>query len=202
MKRAFATQQEQIVNNDDDDDDDDSFAKEKARIEEEEDPTRRIRKEKEMKVSKGWGEWAGEGVKAPGSWNMKKLNSLPKKLQPPPAKPTNKRQRADAKKPNVIISEKRIGKLADKYMIKTVPYPYTTREEYERSMQGGIGREWNVTDSVKDLTRPEIYARAGTIIQPLSKRVKQVRTPAKFWRKKTQHRYRERECKQGCKSKR
>ncbi len=179
VKRAFATHQEQNVNNDDDDD---SFAKEKARIEEEEDPTRRIRKEKEMKVSKGWGEWAGEGVKAPGSWNMKKLNSLPKKLQPPPppAQPTNKRQRADAKKPNVIISEKRISKLADKYMIKTVPYPYTTREEYERSMQGGIGREWNVTDSVKDLTRPEIYARAGKIIQPLSKKVKQVRTPAKF----------------------
>ena len=133
-----------------------------------------------MKVSKGWGEWAGEGVKAPGQLNAKKLSSLSNKLQPPPAKPTNKRQRADAKKPNVIISEKRISKLADKYMIKTVPYPYTTREEYERSMQGGIGREWNVTDSYRQLTRPDIYARAGKIIQPLSKKVKQVRTPAKF----------------------
>ena len=181
VQRAFATQQEQSMRNDDvDDDDDDSFAKEKARIEEDEDPTRRIRKEKEMKVSKGWGEWAGEGVKAPGPLNTKKLSFLPKKLQPPLAQPTNKRQRADAKKPNVIISEKRISKLADKYMIKTVPYPYTTREEYERSMQGGIGREWNVTDSFKDLTRPEIYARAGKIIQPLSKKVKHVRGPAKF----------------------
>jgi U3 small nucleolar RNA-associated protein 14 len=183
VQRAFASQQAHLMQKSDDvenDDDDDSFAKEKARIEEEEDPTRRIRKEKEMKVSKGWGEWAGEGVKAPGAWNTKKLTALPKKLQPPLAKPTNKRPRADAKKPNVIISEKRISKLADKYMIKTVPYPYTTREEYERSLQGGVGREWNVTDSFKDLTRPEIYARAGKIIQPLSKKVKQVRAPAKF----------------------
>jgi U3 small nucleolar RNA-associated protein 14 len=175
VQRAFANPvtQEQMAAADDDDD---SFTKEKARVEEEEDPIRRIKKEKEMKVSMGWGSWAGQGVKEP---ILKKAIHFPKKLQPPPPL-SKKRPRADAKKPNVIISEKRIKKLADKYMLTTVPYPYTSREEYERSMVGGMGREWNVTDSFKDMTRPEILVRAGKMIQPLSKKVKQARAPAKF----------------------
>jgi U3 small nucleolar RNA-associated protein 14 len=65
-------------------------------------------------------------------------------------------------------------------MIAEVPYPFTSREEYERSMAGGVGREWNVTDSFKDMTRPEILTRAGKMIQPLSIKVKQKRPAAKF----------------------
>ena len=47
-------------------------------------------------------------------------------------------------------------------------------------MAGGVGREWNVTSSFKDMTRPEIMTRAGKIIQPISIKVKQKRPAAKF----------------------
>jgi U3 small nucleolar RNA-associated protein 14 len=154
---------------------DDEFAKEKALVEEHEDPTQKSAKELDMTKSSGWGSWAGAGAPPPSKIKRK----LPAKLQPPVVKPA-KRLRLDDKKPAVIISQRRVRKIADKYMISHIPYPFTTREEYERSMVGGIGPEWNVTSSFKDMTRPEILTRSGKIIKPISKKVKQKRAPAKF----------------------
>ena len=74
----------------------------------------------------------------------------------------------------------RLKKLANQHMVSEVPHPFTCREEYERAMAGGIGREWNVTGSFKDMTRPEIVTRAGKIIQPISGKVKHRRPAAKF----------------------
>jgi U3 small nucleolar RNA-associated protein 14 len=122
----------------------------------------------------GWGSWAGKGA-------LPALppRRLPKKLQPPEKKlPPMKR--TDDRRPHVIVSQKRMKRLADAHMISEVPYPYSSREEYERSMAGGVGREWNVTSSFKDMTRPEIMTRAGKIIQPISIKVKQKRPAAKF----------------------
>jgi len=166
VRKAFATQSEQEV--------DEEFAKEKAMVEEREDPLRKKRKEKDLQSSSGWGSWAGAGAPPP------RPKKFPKKLEPPEAKANHQRQRVDAKRPNVILSERRVKKTADKFMLSEIPYPFTSREEYERSMAGGVGREWNVTSSFKDMTRPEIITRAGKVIQPLSKKVKQKRAPAKF----------------------
>ena len=167
VRKAFATaQSEQDI--------DDEFAQEKAVVEEREDPLlRKQKKEKDLKTSAGWGSWAGAGAPPP------RPTKFPKKLQPPESK-NNKRKRVDAKRPNLILSEKRIKKTADKFMLSEIPYPFTSREEYERSMAGGVGREWNVTSGFKDMTRPEIITRAGKVIQPISKKVKQKRAPAKF----------------------
>lgn len=167
LQRAFATQSAHEV--------DEEFAKEKALVEGDEDPTRRPKKETDMGTASGWGSWAGQG--APPA--NKAPRQLPPKLQAPEKKVV-KRQRADAKKANVIISAKRVKKMADQYMLSTIPYPYTSREDYERSMAGGVGREWNVTDSFKAMTRPDVMTRAGKMIQPLSQKVKHKRAPAKF----------------------
>jgi U3 small nucleolar RNA-associated protein 14 len=168
VRMAFATVDEKEI--------DEEFAKEKQAVAEEEDPTTKERNKKargNVGVG-GWGSWAGKG--APPSVPPR---NLPKKLQAPEKKlPPLKR--ADEKRPHVILSEKRLKRLADSHMIAEVPYPFTSREEYERSMAGGVGREWNVTDSFKDMTRPEILTRAGKMIQPLSIKVKQKRPAAKF----------------------
>lgn len=148
------------------------FAKEKSAVAERDDPTRKQKNEESTKVSSGWGSWAGEGVPAP------KPRKFPKKLQPP-EKRLPKRKRQDDKKPNVIINEKRLKKTAI-FQMANIPYPYKSREEYERAMSGAVGKEWNVTSAVKDMTRPEVMTRAGKIIQPLSKKVKKHRPAAKF----------------------
>ena len=46
--------------------------------------------------------------------------------------------RGDSKKPNVMISERRV-KAAAKFVIADVPHPFTSREEYERSLQMPLG---------------------------------------------------------------
>ena len=50
--------------------------------------------------------------------------------------------RGDARMMNVMISERRV-KTAAKYKITEIPHPFTTREEYERSLQMPLGGELN-----------------------------------------------------------
>ena len=164
IRRAFVAPSEQEV--------DDEFLKEKAEAEERDDPIRK--KEANPNTAMGWGSWAGEGAPA-----ARPPRKLPKHLQPPEKK-LPKRKRQDEKKPNVIINEKRLKKTANAFQITHIPYPYKSREEYEKAMAGGLGKEWNVSSSVKNLTRPDILTRAGKVIQPISKRAKQSRTAAKF----------------------
>ena len=164
VQRAFATAP---------DDAEVEFAKEKATVAEREDPTRKLKEEK-SKTASGWGSWAGEGVPA-----SKPPRKFPKQLHPPQKQAPPKRKRQDDKKPNVIINEKRLKKTA-KFQIADIPYPYKSREEYERATAGAVGKEWNVTSALKDMTRPEVMTRAGKMIQPLSKQVKRRRPAAKF----------------------
>ena len=167
VRQAFATQSHK--------DAEDDFAREKERTEIEEDPTLK-KSTKDDKTVSGWGSWTGEGAPPPPPRRSK---GLPPHLQPP-EKRLPKRARADAKKPNVIISEKRAKKTADAFMLSEIPYPYTSREDYERAMLGGLGPEYNTLQSFKSMTRPEILTRTGKMIQPLSKKVKVKRAPAKF----------------------
>ncbi|EEC43255.1 predicted protein [Phaeodactylum tricornutum CCAP 1055/1] len=166
VRKAFAAPSDKEI--------EEEFANEKDAIQDSEDPTRTRKKDKLSNTVSGWGSWTGKGAPPP-----KPPKKIPRHLLPPEQK-LSKRKREDATKPNVIISEKRIRRTADKFMISQIPYPYTSREEYERAMVGGLGREWNVTSSMKDMTRPEIMTRSGKVIQPISKKVKQKRPAARF----------------------
>ena len=79
----------------------------------------------------------------------------------------------------MIINAKRIKKTA-KFQLENIPYPYKSREQYERAMAGAIGKEWNVTSAVKNMTRAAVVTRAGKMIKPMSKSAKMKRAPAKF----------------------
>ena len=127
-----------------------------------------------LQASNGWGSWAGEG--APPA---KPLKNLPKHLQLPVKPDLPKRKRQDDDKKCVIMNEKRVKRTA-KYQIENIPYPFVSREQYDQAMSGSIGKEWNVTSAVKELTRKEVITRAGKIIKPLSIKAKVKRPPAKF----------------------
>ena len=43
--------------------------------------------------------------------------------------------------PNVMICDRRVKSDA-KYKISTVPHPFTSREQYERSLQMPLGRKY------------------------------------------------------------
>ena len=75
-------------------------------------------------------------------------------------------QTQDKKLKHVILSEKH-DKKAAMFKVRSIPYPFTSREQYERSLKRAIGKEWNTHNSVQSLTKPEVMTKAGVIIAPL-----------------------------------
>jgi U3 small nucleolar RNA-associated protein 14 len=137
---------------------------------ERDDPTRQT---KEEKTVQGWGSWAGAGAPPP------KKRKLPKHLAAPMKKEEKAPKRKDDGMSTVIINEKRLKKTA-KFQLAEIPYPYRTRQEYEKAIAGNIGHEWNTINGVKEMTRPAVIVRAGKIIKPIAKKAKRSRAPAKF----------------------
>ncbi|KAK9768313.1 hypothetical protein K7432_001115 [Basidiobolus ranarum] len=137
-----------------------AFANDNVVEEFEEEKTREIEEDapKDEDVTlPGWGHWVGDGVKSKQPRFIKKAN---------PLDGVDAKKRKDFKLKNVIINEKKIKKNA-KYTVTQVPFPYQTREQYEKSMRAPIGKEWNATSSFQKMILPRVTTKAGTIIDPL-----------------------------------
>ena len=78
------------------------------------------------------------------------------------------RDRKDAKLKGVIINQKRVRKNVD-YMASTLPFPFTNRAEYERSIRMPIGNEWNVKKTYTDSTKPSVIVKPGRVVMPMDK---------------------------------
>ncbi|GAA5811867.1 hypothetical protein MFLAVUS_005313 [Mucor flavus] len=104
----------------------------------------------------GWGAWAGAGVKK----NKKKKKIL--KV----TKGIDADQRKDANLSHVIINEK-LNKKAEKYRVTSVPFPFKTMEQYERSISQPVGNEWNTRQTFLKMTKPRIITKLGKVIDPL-----------------------------------
>ena len=87
-------------------------------------------------VKAGWGDWAGPGATGVSAKILNVRNRLLKKVDEETEE--KKKGRRDTKRPNVMISDRRI-KGAAKFKIAAIPHPFTSREEYERSMQMPLG---------------------------------------------------------------
>ncbi|KAF8079316.1 Utp14-domain-containing protein [Lyophyllum atratum] len=106
----------------------------------------------------GWGSWGGTGTRAapPKPHRIKKIAGID---------PTT---RADYGKAHVIISEKR-DKKAAKYLVKDLPYPYTSKAQFEKTMERPLGTEWNTRVGFQRGTLPRVVKKPGMIINPLEK---------------------------------
>ncbi|KAG7088812.1 hypothetical protein E1B28_012772 [Marasmius oreades] len=106
----------------------------------------------------GWGSWGGSGTKKapPKPHLIKKVAGVDPKT------------RADYKKSHVIISERR-DKKAAKYLVNDLPYPYTSKAQYERRMEQPLGPEWNTRVGFQRGTLPKVVKKMGTVIDPLEK---------------------------------
>ncbi|KAF9461892.1 Utp14 protein-domain-containing protein [Collybia nuda] len=106
----------------------------------------------------GWGSWGGQGTRVapPKPHRIKKIAGID---------PTT---RADYNKANIIISEKR-DKKAAKYLVKDLPYPYTSKAQFERTMERPLGTEWNTRVAFQRGTLPRVVKKPGVIINPLEK---------------------------------
>lgn len=111
----------------------------------------------------GWGSWSGKGVKT----SKKKAEERKNKFTKVTAglDPT---KRKDFGMNNVIINQKR-DKKADKFKSDDVPYPYTSRAQYEMAMRNPLGPEWNTRTQHQRMTLPRVLTKPGKAIKPIEK---------------------------------
>ncbi|KAK7049701.1 hypothetical protein VNI00_005732 [Paramarasmius palmivorus] len=97
----------------------------------------------------GWGSWGGIGTKKapPKPHLIKKVAGIDPK------------SRADYGKGHVIVSEKR-DKKAAKYLVNDLPYPYTSKAQYERRMEQPLGPEWNTRIGFQKGTLPKVVKKS------------------------------------------
>ena len=108
----------------------------------------------------GWGSWIGAGIgkKAERRNKGKVLTKIP-------GIAAEKRQ--DAKLDKVIINEKRVKKNS-RYLASSLPHPFETRQQYERSLRLPVGPEWTTKETFQGMTKPRILTKPG-VIAPMSK---------------------------------
>lgn len=132
------------------------FEKEKMLVLNEENPE----PEKPILIP-GWGQWT----------HIQKKKGIPSVITEEHERAKRKREEAlkkrkDAHLKHVIISEK-IDKKAEKLHAKTLPFPYTSNDVYERSIRMPIGPDYNPAISIGALNRPAVVKRSGVIIKPI-----------------------------------
>lgn len=107
----------------------------------------------------GWGTWASTSKREPRWLLEAKAKAAAKKA----AAAAN---RKDSNLEFVVISEK-WDKKNSKYRTPSVPYPYDSKQTYERAMRQPLGRDFNTESSFRKLTRPSVIKDSGVIIQPI-----------------------------------
>jgi U3 small nucleolar RNA-associated protein 14 len=99
------------------------------------------------------GSWGGAGTRkqAPKPHLIKRVAGVDPK------------SRADYGKAHVIISEKR-DKKAAKYLVKDLPYPYTSKAQFERSIDTPLGAEWNTRIGFQRGTLPKVVKKVSLLL--------------------------------------
>ncbi|CAD8210169.1 unnamed protein product [Paramecium pentaurelia] len=138
----------------DEDENENAFIDEKIKDMEEELPP-------EPANTKGWGSWAGFGIKEKKPLTQEQiLQNKIKKIR------EIQKKRQDAKLDNVIISEKRDVKFA-KYLVPKLPSEFANSEQFDQLHTLPLGPEWNSLTSHSALTQPQIITKAGVLINPV-----------------------------------
>ncbi|OAL53730.1 Utp14-domain-containing protein [Pyrenochaeta sp. DS3sAY3a] len=109
----------------------------------------------------GWGSWTGDGMTKAQQARNKGFKTVTKK------EGIDADKRKDRKLDKVIINEKRV-KANVKYMASQLPFPFETREQYERSLRVPKGKEWTTKRTFQDATKPRVIVKQG-VIAPLRK---------------------------------
>ncbi|KAF2110572.1 Utp14 protein-domain-containing protein, partial [Lophiotrema nucula] len=136
------------------DEDEEAFiADKRAAIEEEASKT-------ETSVLPGWGAWTGQGLSS-----SEKRHKGKKSVTKTPGIDPSKRK--DAKLDRVIVNEKRVKKNA-KFLASSLPFPYETKEQYERSLRLPKGPQWTTKRTFQEATKPRVIVKQG-IVRPMSK---------------------------------
>lgn len=103
----------------------------------------------------GWGSWVGDGItKQQRKQNANRFFTTTQGIE--------KEKRKDAKLKKVIINEKRVKKNG-KYLASSLPHPFETKSQYERSLRLPVGPEWTTKETFQGMTKPRVMVKQGVI---------------------------------------
>ena len=114
----------------------------------------------------GWGGWVGVGLtKRDKAHAAAQVKRAPVQV----TAGTNPEQRRDAAKgmQRVIISEARMKK-NDRFLATSLPFPFETKVQYERSLRLPVGPEWTTKETFQEATQPRVILKQG-VITPMKK---------------------------------
>ncbi|KAF4147760.1 Utp14 protein [Phytophthora infestans] len=144
--------------------DEDELAQEKGRLASQDADAKKGAEIAKLVGMSGWGSWAGDGVRVSKRQIAREQQAKDIARE---AKQKALAGRKDARLEKVLINEKK-DKKAAKFTVKDVPYPFTSRAEYEAAMRNPLGSDWNTSQVTNVLTAPKIMKHAGTAIAPLT----------------------------------
>ena len=124
----------------------------------------------------GWGEWTGEGLLACSKTARKARKRRQKKAKEAAEKMKAKLAavkvggvggvKAKEENQQVWINPERNVNMA-KYQVAALPFPFTSAEQFERSISAPITSTWNVPSVHKQIIRPSVTTQVGAIIKPM-----------------------------------
>lgn len=109
----------------------------------------------------GWGQWTHvQQKKGLPSWILEKEEEEKQKRE------EARKKRKDAKLKFVMISEK-VDKKAEKFNTPSLPFPYNSKDAFERSMRMPLGPDFNTVRAHQNMIRPAVIKKAGVVIDPI-----------------------------------
>jgi U3 small nucleolar RNA-associated protein 14 len=114
----------------------------------------------------GWGSWGGLGVQPKKKSRRQRMKEAAQKKRVEKKRNAIIMRRKDARLENVIISERENKRQALKYHVPTVPYPFTSKQQFEAAQRHPLGSEWNTQDKYKAFIEPRIQVQHGALIEP------------------------------------
>lgn len=123
----------------------------------------------------GWGQWTDvQKRKGPPLWMVKQQEELKR------SRDQALGRRKDFKLKHVIISE-RMDKKAEKFLAPALPFPFQSRDVFEKSMRMPLGREFNTDQVFRDMIRPAVVKDAGVIIDPIKYKMSDAKVGESNW---------------------
>ena len=98
------------------------------------------------KVLHGWGSWYG--LDTPQAPQCPEVRKFPCE--------------------RVVRHTERI-KAASKYLVKKLPFPFTSVQQFDAAHKVPIGKDWNTQRAHQRIIAPDVITKAGQIIEPIRK---------------------------------
>lgn len=120
-------------------------------------------------VLPGWGTWDGAGMSEKARQRKGEsafARAARERLEAARAEAI--KSRTDRKMRNVILEQKRYHN-ATKLTMASVPYPFTTREQWEQELSRPLCRELVSNNSFREDVRRKVNVRPGTVLGPIKK---------------------------------